>query len=164
MQTNNGEVSFASNAELEIISATSNRVRGIIDPVSSEFVFRLNIRSFNGFNTELQRQHFYDNYMETDKFPTAEFSGKIIERIDFSQDGTYDVRAKGDLDIHGQKQTRIIRCKLVLRNNSAYVDAHFVVPLAEHNIRIPKIVSQKIATEIDVAFKAHLTTAPPTQQ
>ena len=94
--------------------------------------------------------------MESDKFPKASFSGKIIEHVDFSKDGIYDIRAKGDLDIHGVKQTRIIKGKITVHNGSLLVNAQFTVPLSDHNISIPSIVSQKIATEIQVQFEASM--------
>src|SRR5262245_61282426 len=78
LQTSRGEIGFTSNAALEIISASSDKVRGIIDPSTGQFAFVVDIRTFNGFNSELQRQHFYENYMETEKYPSARFSGKII--------------------------------------------------------------------------------------
>ncbi|HEX6225834.1 MAG TPA: YceI family protein, partial [Chryseolinea sp.] len=95
-------------------------------------------------------------YMESDKFPKASFSGKIIEQVDFSKDGSYDIRAKGDLDIHGIKQMRIIKGKIIISNGSLHVSARFTVPLSDHNISIPSIVSQKIATEIQVQFDASM--------
>lgn len=148
------EMSFTSNAELELIKASSDKVQGLIDPSSNQFAFTVDIRSFQGFNSQLQREHFNEKYMESDKFPKARFSGKIIEPIDFSADRTYEVRAKGELDIHGQKQTRIIRAKVTIDKGQVYVQSHFLVPLADHNISIPTIVSQKIATEIEVNFNA----------
>ncbi len=148
------EISFTSNAALELITASSNKVQGLIDPASNQFAFTVEISSFQGFNSKLQREHFNEKYMESEKYPKASFSGKIIEPIDFSSDGSYDVRAKGELDIHGQKQTRIIKAKLTIENGQVYVNAHFFIPLADHNISIPSIVSQKIATEIEVDFKA----------
>jgi len=96
--------------------------------------------------------------MEIEKFPKASFSGKIIEQIDFTKDGEYDVRAKGDLDIHGQKQTRIIKGKIRVQKGVVIVQSVFSVPLDEHSIVIPKIVNQKIATEIEVAFSATMST------
>jgi len=156
--TDRGEVAFTSNAELEIIKASSTKVRGLIDPASNQFAFSVDINTFTGFNSDLQREHFLDNYMEIDKFPKASFSGKIIEQIDFTKDGDYDVRAKGDLDIHGQKQTRIIKSKISVRKGDIVVESVFSVPLDEHSIVIPKIVNQKIATEIEVHFKAVMST------
>ncbi len=151
-----GRINFTSNAELELIRAASDKVQGLIDPQTQQFAFSVDIKSFVGFNSELQREHFNEKYMESEKFPRARFSGKIIEQVDFSVDGTYDVRAKGELEIHGQKQTRIIRGRLVIDHGTLDVQSTFVVPLADHNISIPNIVNQKIATEIEVDFHASM--------
>lgn len=147
-------MSFTSNAELEVIRATSTKVQGLIDPVNNQFAFTVDVNTFRGFNSALQREHFNEKYMESDKYPRAKFSGKIIEPVDLSIDGTYELRAKGELDIHGQKQTRIIKSKVVVHNGSLGITSTFFVPLADHNISIPTIVSQKIATEIAIDFKA----------
>jgi polyisoprenoid-binding protein YceI len=152
-----GEIRFTSNAQLEVIQASSSQLKGIIDSSSNQFAFRVNIVSFQGFNSSLQRDHFNENYLETEKYPTASFTGKIIEQIDWSVDGTYDVRAKGELEIHGQKQTRIIKSKVTIRHGKLDIESAFVVPLADHNISIPRIVSQKIATEIEIHIKAPMT-------
>ena len=151
-----GVISFASNASLEMIKATSDKVTGLIDPTNNQFAFLVNIVTFRGFNSELQRQHFNENYMESEKYPKASFSGKIIEQIDFTRDSTYEVRAKGELDIHGQKQSRIIKSKLTIKSGHLTIESSFIVPLTDHVITIPKIVSQKIATEIEVHFKSSL--------
>src|SRR5580693_2732091 len=77
----NGEIRFASKAQLELIKAGSNKLQGILNPATSEFAFLVNISSFQGFNSGLQRKHFNENYMESEKFPLARFSGKVIEQI-----------------------------------------------------------------------------------
>jgi hypothetical protein len=156
ISTDKGEINFTSNAELELIKAHSNSVRGLIDVSSNHFAFSVDIKTFQGFNSPLQREHFLDNYMETHKYPTADFSGKIIEQIDFEKEGAYEVRAKGDLNIHGQKQIRIIKARVTIKNGKVSIESNFIVPLADHNISIPKIVSQKIATEIEINFKANM--------
>src|SRR5688572_15047150 len=152
-----GSVHFTSNAELELIKARSDKVAGLIDPDTRQFAFTIDIKSFRGFNSELQREHFNEKYMESERFPTARFSGKIIEEIDLTQNASYEVRAKGELDIHGQKQTRIIKSKITITNGVLRVESNFVVPLTDHNISIPNIVSQKIATEIQVDFSATMS-------
>ena len=151
-----GEVSFASHAELELIKASSNKLAGIIDASNNQLAFKVTNQTFTGFNSGLQREHFNEKYMESDQFPASSFTGKIIEKIDFSLNGTYEVRVKGELDIHGQKQIRIIKGKLTVRDKTLLIETTFNVPLADHNISIPKIVSQKIATEIEVYLVATL--------
>jgi polyisoprenoid-binding protein YceI len=149
-----GEINFASNAQLELIKASSDKVQGLIDPVTHQFAFTVDIKSFRGFNSELQREHFNEKYMESERFPRARFSGKIIERVDLTIENTHEVRAKGDLEIHGQKQTRIIKSRITVKDGMLYIESFFTVPLSDHNISIPSIVSQKIATEIEVDLKA----------
>jgi polyisoprenoid-binding protein YceI len=152
-----GIVNFTSKAELELIKASSDKLQGLIDPQTNQFAFSVDINSFRGFNSELQREHFNEKYMEIERFPKARFSGKIIEQIDFTANNTYEVRAKGELDIHGVKQTRIIKSRLTVNNGVVTIDAHFTVPLSDHNIAIPTIVRQKIATEILVDLAATLS-------
>lgn len=151
------EMTFTSDAELELITATSTRVLGLIDQAKNEFAFMVDVKTFEGFNSALQRDHFNEKYLESDRYPRATFSGKIIEPIDFTTDGSHNVRAKGELEIHGRKQTRIIKSKLRIQNGIVFLEASFLVPLSDHDISIPTIVSQKIATEIEVEFKATLS-------
>lgn len=153
----NSRMSFTSNAELELITAASSKVQGLIDPSNNQFAFTVEVKSFQGFNSALQREHFNEKYMESEKYPRARFAGKIIEPVDLTIDGSYDVRAKGDLEIHGQKQTRILKSKLIVSNGVITLETRFFVPLADHNISIPTIVSQKIATEIEVEFSATMS-------
>lgn len=154
--TQKAAIDFISNAELELIKAASAEARGLIDPATNQFAFSIDVKTFKGFNSALQREHFNEKYMESEKFPKASFSGKIIEQVNFSQNGSYDVRAKGDLDIHGVKQTRIIKGKIIISDGTLRVNAQFDVPLSDHNIAIPTIVSQKIATQIEVQFEASM--------
>jgi len=152
-----GELSFTSNAKLELINATSKRVLGILDPSNGQFAFIVKVRSFEGFNSNLQQQHFNDKYMESDKFYDATYSGKIIDPVDYTKDGTYDVRAKGSLVVHGKKQERIIPGKIHIEKGILTVTSDFEVPLADHDIPVPEIVSQKIATVITVKLNVLMT-------
>ncbi|GAA4829317.1 YceI family protein [Algivirga pacifica] len=153
MLVSKGSVHFTSNAPLEVIDASSNALKGILEMPTRKFAFTAAIKSFKGFNSSLQQQHFNENYLESDRYPKAVFKGKIIEKIDFTQDGTYKVRAKGKLSIHGLEQIRIFKVNLKIIEGVVHFDAKFKVPLSDHDISIPQIVHQKIATEIDVAIQ-----------
>ncbi len=145
-----GIARIKSDAPLEMIKAESKALRGVIDPSTRSFAFTMRINSFEGFNSEIQQTHFLENYMEQKKYPQATFKGKFIEDIPFTTPGVYSVRAKGILDIHGISKERIIRGTLTIREGSAKIQVHFLVPVSDHGIIIPKIVMQKIAEEIEV--------------
>lgn len=146
-----GLIQLTSNAPLELIECESKGLRGVIDPEKKSFAFSVSISSFHGFNSEIQRTHFMENYMEQKIYPHATFTGKIIEDIPFDTPGTYSVRAKGDLEIHGMKKERIIKGTITITNNSVQIQTNFNVPLVDHGIAIPKIVRQKIADLIAVS-------------
>jgi YceI-like domain len=156
LNTKNGKISFRSDAPLELIKASSEEMRGKLDIGRKLFAFTAKITSFKGFNSPLQKEHFNENYMESQIYPEASFAGKIIEDIDLTQDGTYIVRAKGNLTIHGVVQERIIKTELNVKNGNISMKANFTVLLSDHNIAIPKVVHEKLASEIKVEVKADL--------
>lgn len=150
------KISFRSEAPMELIKASSNSLVGLLDTARKNFSFRVPISSFEGFNSRTQREHFNENYMQTERYPEASFKGKIIEDIDLSKEGVYTVRAKGWLNIHGVEKERIIKTELTVKNNAIAVKSNFTVLLSDHNIPIPKVVYQKLANEIKVEVNATL--------
>lgn len=153
-----GSISFRSDAPLELIKAQSSELKGLVIPDKKQFAFIINIKSFKGFNSPLQQEHFNENYLESNKYPVASFEGKIIEDIDFTKDGEYSVRSKGNLSIHGVVQERIIKCDVSIKDKNISLKSTFTVLLADHNIPIPKVVHEKLASEIKVEVKAELVT------
>ena len=147
-------IHFKSDAPLELIEATSTKMKGVLKPAEQTFAFSVANNTFEGFNSALQKEHFNENYMESAKYQASTFSGKIIEDVDYNADGTYTVRAKGKLNIHGVEQERIIKATMQIKKGIITITSSFTVPLAEHNITIPKIVYQKIAEEITVDVNA----------
>ena len=151
-----GLTKFTSEAPLELIKAQSNKTAGAIDASNKNVAFSIDIDSFEGFNSSLQKEHFRENYMETDKYKTATFKGKIIEDVDFTKNGTITVRAKGTFSIHGAEKEKLLKVKITIKDKELAIDTSFEVPLEEHNIKIPKVVNQKIASVIMVEVKANL--------
>ena len=148
------QVAFHSNAKLELIKATSSQLKGAIDAEKRVFAFSVDMKSFDGFNGPLQKEHFHENYMESDRFPSASFSGHIIEEDDFTKDGTYNIRAKGTFTVHGVSQERILQGDLTVKNGVIKLVCLFTVLLSEHDIKIPRIVHEKLASEINISVTA----------
>lgn len=144
------KVSFLSDAPLELIKASSTKLHGAIDANKRTFAFSIPTESFKGFNSQLQQEHFYENYIEAKAYPVSTFEGKIIEQVDLMTDGNYAIRAKGKLNIHGVEQERIIKVQLRVSEGVIYAETNFSVLLQDHNITIPRVVFQKIAEEIKV--------------
>lgn len=149
----NGHVDFISEAPLEIISASSEQLQGVLNLDKGTFAFKMYVRTYDGFNSELQKFHFYENYMEANDFPIATFKGKILEEINA---GRKKYRAKGKLMIHGVTVERIIEVQLEIIGKSVNYQSTFEVPLVEHDIDLPRIVYQKIADIIKVNISGEM--------
>ena len=145
-----GEVSFTSDAPLERITAANSVVSGILDISARNFVVKIPMRNFEGFNSSLQQEHFFENYVESKLFPNALFEGRIIEACDLVSSATYSVRAKGRFTLHGVVQERVITCTIVVAEEGIRVTSVFDVQLAEHGIRVPRVVQQKLASVVKV--------------
>ncbi len=151
-----GSVNFRSDAPLELIKASSDELKGKLDLNKKIFAFVIRINSFQGFNSPLQKEHFNENYLETKLYPDATFSGKIIEDIALSADGIYTIRAKGKLTVHGVAQERIIKAEITVKDGKVSLSSLFTLMLNEHNIPVPKVVHEKLASEIKIVVKAEL--------
>jgi polyisoprenoid-binding protein YceI len=91
--------------------------------------------------------------MESSKFPNAMFKGKIQEKIDFKKEGTYDVTAKGVLEMHGVKKEKILKGKLTIGKDQLTLLCDFDVKLVDYKIEVPTLVLAKIAESISIKNK-----------
>ncbi len=149
-------VTFTSKAPLETIFATSKNLNGILDTTKRDFLFRINMGTFSGFKSPLQKEHFEENYLEIDKYRFASFTGKIIEETSFKADGDYEVRGKGLFNLHGVSQEKIIKCMVNVKNGVYTVTSTFNLKLNDYKILIPHLVQQKIAEEINVSISVKI--------
>jgi polyisoprenoid-binding protein YceI len=123
-KTISGSASFTSDAPLELIKGQSDKLVGLINLSERTFAFSLPMASLKGFNSDLQRSHFNENYVESTKYPNATFEGKIIEEIDFNVAGKYEIRGKGKFTIHGIEQIRIIKCTLTVEADKITISSN----------------------------------------
>ena len=76
--------------------------------------------------------------------------------MDLTKDGDYVVRTKGKLKIHGVEQERIIKAFINCKKGKLTVKSDFSILLADYNIKIPRIVSDKLSPTIDVSINCSL--------
>ena len=145
-----GHVSFISEAPLEIIEGDSDDLTGIVDLSTLNFAFKLNVSSFEGFNSPLQKEHFNEHYLETTKYPEAYFLGSILLQEDCSNGCDTEAICKGKFTIHGITQIVTIPIVFNLDKSDLRISGDFIIKLSDYNIKIPKIVHAKIASEIEV--------------
>lgn len=160
--TQTGETSFFSETPVENIAAVNKKVRSAINPATGDVAVTMQMTDFQ-FPNKLMQEHFNENYVESEKYPTATFRGKFVEPVDFTKAGTYDVSARGTFTVHGVAQERTLKGKLTVEpGQKLTLLCDFTVALKDHNIDVPKLVFVKVAQVISV--KNRYVYAPFTKQ
>ncbi len=155
--TKNGYIKFYSETPMETIEAHNRQVNSALDISTGDFVFKVLIKSFE-FEKALMQEHFNENYMESDKFPDATFSGKIsnLSSIDFTKDGKYEADVEGDLKIHGESKKVKEKGTFEVMGGKITGKSVFMVHLADYKIKIPNTVVNNIAEDIQVTVEVNL--------
>ena len=147
-------LSFFSATPMEDIDATTSKGVSAINLKTGAVYFKVAVNSFK-FKKPLMEEHFNENYLESDKYPTAEFKGKIIDNIDLHKDGTYNVTVEGTLSMHGVDKVYREKATLTVQAGKPAATAKFNVKLADHHIKIPTLVVKNIAEVVEVTIKAN---------
>ena len=103
------------------------------------------------------QEHFNENYLESEKFPSATFKGKIKESVDLTVAGTYPISASGSATIHGVTRPIELKGTIVSTGTTLALTCQFDVRLVDYKVDIPKIVFAKIAEVIKVSAKMNYT-------
>lgn len=145
-----GSIIFLSKATIEDIKSENKKVSSIFNISTGAIAFSVPIRQFS-FNKQLMQEHFNDKYMESDRFPTATFSG-IITGHDPVSPGVQPVTAKGKLTIHGITKDVDIPGTFQRDNGTVVLKSTFKIKLLDYEIRIPKLLWQNIAEQVDITL------------
>lgn len=152
LMTKTGTISFHSHTILENIDAENNSVMAILDVNKKSMAFSCMMKQFV-FPRKLMQEHFNENYVESDKFPKATFSGSFTEEVQLEKDGTYPVTVKGKLTIHGVTKEVQVPGTLVIQGGVITGTTSFKLNPTDYNISIPFIVRDKIEKENTVKVK-----------
>jgi hypothetical protein len=147
--TRTGFIGFYSKTALEDIKAENNQVFAIIDAGKKNMAFSLLVKGF-AFPKELMQEHFNENYVESDKYPKASFSGAYAGDVDLSKDGVYKVVVKGNLTLHNTTKAIETPATLEVKAGHLVGVAEFKLRPEDFNISIPSVVRDKIDKEMAV--------------
>jgi len=153
--TKTGTINFeASVPSFEEVSAKNNSVTAIINTENGEIAALALIKGFR-FKNALMEEHFNENYAESNKYPKANFKGKIAN---FSpENATGNFKINGELTFHGVTRTiEDISTTVDNNNGKIIIEGTFNVLVSDFKIAIPKIVKNKISEVVSIHFKFEL--------
>ncbi|HBH05691.1 MAG TPA: YceI family protein [Flavobacteriales bacterium] len=149
--TRSGEIVFYSSTPVEDIEAINKTVASVFDAKSGKIEFAVTLKSFV-FEKALMQEHFNENYVESDTYPKATLKGDIqnISELNFAKDGNYPVKIAGKLTMHGVTKDVAADGNFAVKGNTVLGTAKFMINPEDYNIKIPSVVRNKIAEEIEV--------------
>jgi polyisoprenoid-binding protein YceI len=154
--TRDGKVYFNATApnSPEKIEAYSLSGTCVLDQPTGAVEMSVLVQGFT-FERALMKDHFNENYMESNKYPKAVFKGKIENpaAVNWTTDGTYNTNVVGTLTIHDVAKDLTTPLKVTVQDGKPAAEVHFSVILKDYNISIPGLVADKVnkTVKIDIA-------------
>ena len=104
------------------------------------------------------QEHFNENYIESHKYPKADFKGQIVNSgdINFTKDGTYKANVKGKLTIHGETKDVETTGTIAVKGGKVEADAVLSIELSDYKIEIPKVVKDNISKSVTIIVDCNL--------
>ncbi|EMS33575.1 hypothetical protein C943_04454 [Mariniradius saccharolyticus AK6] len=134
----------------------SSKLNGLIDLEKNLLDFYVDLNTLKT-GIGLRDSHMRDNYLETKKYPFAEFTGKLESIPTMVVGESRPVVAKGVFKIHGvQKEISVKGTIKMLSANELLLDASFPILLGDFKIEIPSVVFYELAEEQLVTIQANL--------
>ncbi len=151
-------IKFFSETKMENIDAENKVTKPVFNAANGSFAVQASHTGFM-FKSSFMQEHYNENYMESEKFPYAKFTGKVKETIDYSKNGKHEVSIEGKLSMHGVELPRTINGTIDVKDGVITMDSKFDVKVADYKIKVPSLYAEKIAEIIQVTFHSEMTAA-----
>jgi len=155
--TNEGNIVFFSHTAIEDITAENTEVAGVLDSETGEVAVIVKMTSFQ-FEKSKMQEHFNENYVESEKYPKATFTGHILNNtdVDYSRPGVYEIQVKGEMTIHGASRSFSTEGSLEVESRNIAANMKFMLNPEEYYIKIPRVVRENIAEKMEVRVQMNL--------
>lgn len=154
--TRTGLTEFKASVEaFEPVEAKNNSTTVILKTGTGDIAAQLFLNAFQ-FRVALMQEHFNENYMDSDKYPKAVFRGKIKDFDQNSIDKNKKYTLTGSLTIRGVKKDVNTTINISSDGEKIHLTSAFSVKPEDFGIKIPSIVSNKIAETINISLDYEL--------
>jgi hypothetical protein len=148
--TKKGRIKFVSPTDADV-SAINNEVSSKIS-ATGDIRFSLLFKGFQFKYAEMQT-HFNEEYVESEKYPRASFTGTIqnIKSIDLSKEGKYTAKVVGTLTMHGVTKPVQTSATLVISKGKIAATATISINMSDFKIDA-SAVTEKVDLEINCNY------------
>ncbi|GAL85303.1 hypothetical protein MYP_2532 [Sporocytophaga myxococcoides] len=152
--TESGHAEFKAKASLNSYTGNSNQLKGTINLKQKTVYFSV---PFESIDTGIKKRNKHmKELIETDKYPNAEFEGKIISDLNAEKDGSQKVTVKGNFKMHGVSREITVEGSLRRNGDKLTAEAEWKVLITDYKITPPKIFGNKVQDEHTIIIKTDL--------
>ena len=155
--TTSATINFDATTSIDALPKAENKtVIASIDTKTGNVAFESVIKSFTFSNPKIQEHFNGGSWMDSEKFPTATFTGKIgdIGTVNFKKDGTYNVSVTGDLTLHGITKPVTTKAVVTVAGKSISTKTDFTIALADYGVNGGAIAAGKVSTNPKISVVA----------
>lgn len=148
-----GKVTFEASVPLfeDVFAQDDNNVV-VLNADTGDVASISAVKNFH-FKVKLMEEHFNESYAESSKYPKTTFTGKILNfdkaKLTASPQ-KYTVQGK--LNFHGVDKAVTSSATIYSKDGKIYMQGSFVAKPADYNVKIPKMVTKKIAENVNVEY------------
>ena len=154
--TKSGVLNFEASVEaFEEIKASNSNVTAIFNAANGQIAALALVKGFR-FKNALMEEHFNENYMDTHQYPKATFKGNLINFSLENLNAVEGFELSGTLSVRGIEKSIETTVYAKEENNRIYVSGMFFVSPQDFKIKIPSIVRDKIANQIQIKIDYEL--------
>jgi polyisoprenoid-binding protein YceI len=147
-------VSFITNGVMTDIAAANSKAQGVIDFDAKMFAVKMRIDEFV-FSNSLMQKHFLENYMESDKFPEAKYTGRFTATQ--LPNGDLQATLTGQLLIHGVSRPVVLQVVFSAKDGKIKGKMEFSIKTEEYGIKVPDLVFDKVGDKANITVVFELT-------
>lgn len=152
-----GYVEFVSQAPLHTFKGTSEQLKGLINLDENLIDFYVDL---NTLDTGIARRDrdMRNTYLETDKFPFAEFTGEITEGFENIPTGNSvtNVTATGIFTMRGIDQEMVVDGTITRSDANLVLEGTWTILLKDFDIERPGVLFYELAEEQTVNINIEL--------
>jgi len=155
--TSSATVNFDATTKLDALPKAENKTAvASLDTKSGGVGFEVTVKSFSFANPKIQEHFNSAGWMDSDKFPSATFKGKITNLADvkFTTDGTYSANVTGDLTLHGVTKPVTTTATVVVSGKTITTSSEFNIKVADYGVTGAAIGAGKVSTDPKITVNA----------
>lgn len=151
MIAHKGIINFEASVPLfEEVKAKNENATCTLNIETGEILSIVFIKDFH-FKIPLMEKHFNENYLESESYPKATFKGIIVGfNLNIIGPSPKEFNIKGTLKLHGKSKKINTITILKKTNDGLEIISDFVVNSKDFNIKIPEILSAKVAETVNI--------------